>query len=252
MGDRKMLSRDVEWYVTHLEQIATFQRWIDITKTDLPKQLAQLVRRSAVAAVDQMGDGENDFSDRSFPMPDQLVHPMEYEVFWKTSDGFDEKKQLGAYISVSIPKDVDWLTSEGDERPTLDLCYFGKSNADAKEIGKYLSDQLGSLRRDLGMKVNRLEEDRHFICVQRELCNELSADNLRRANELQASLTKLFKDFTVAVAKALFPETRPSGPAGAAQAAQKGRTRDKRGGRKGRTGRKSAAQKGRTVRKRTA
>ena len=54
-----MLKKEAEWYLENLDQIGAFQKWIGVIESDLPKQIAALVKSAAeVAAIELNGANE--------------------------------------------------------------------------------------------------------------------------------------------------------------------------------------------------
>ena len=60
-----MFSKDAEWYVNNLDQIAAFGRWIELVKSDLPKQVSNLIRTAAEQAVNDLNNTRGSDSDYS-------------------------------------------------------------------------------------------------------------------------------------------------------------------------------------------
>ena len=46
-----MLSKDAQWYVENMDQISAFEKWIGLVKSDLPRQISNLFKDAAAAAV---------------------------------------------------------------------------------------------------------------------------------------------------------------------------------------------------------
>ena len=190
-----MLSKDAQWYVENIDQISAFEKWIELVKSDLPKQISNWLKEAADAAVRELeSKGEPDAIGYSvFPRSQDSDG---YEVYWSLRGSWDDAKEIGAFISAWLPKDIDWLTSKkGGDPPVLGLYYFGGPRAKTDQVGQKILEAIKSVPRELGNKIGRRNEYNYFICVDRFLEEDLNPSALREPKGLD-KLTKLFKEFT--------------------------------------------------------
>jgi hypothetical protein len=191
-----MLSSDATWYVENMNQIATFEKWIGIVRSDLPKQISGLIGSAAEQAVDDLNNEPNVDGEYS------AVHHEEgswgFESYWALDDSWDEGKGVGAWIHAWLPRNINWLTSEGEDFPELSLCYYGGTKGNMTHIGDQISKGIRKLPSQLGVKVNQFE-GKNFVCVKRLLNREINATALKDPKTLAAKLVPIFKEFTIAV-----------------------------------------------------
>jgi hypothetical protein len=192
-----MLSNDVEWYVKNIDQISAFERWIEIIKSDIPKQISQLIHGAAEKAIVDLQNKRS--SDADYSSVHRYQGSWGYEIYWSLRDSWNEEQNIGACITTYVPKGIDWLTSKSDDVPALSLGYYGGRGSKTKEVGELMTKSIGKISPKLGIRIDRLNEDKDFICVKRLLNREINTHALIKPKELNAVLVEIFKDFTYAM-----------------------------------------------------
>jgi hypothetical protein len=193
-----MLNNDAIWHLKNLDQVSAFRKWIDLVESSTPKQIASLVKSAANAAIGEL-NARQDTADRltSGFSPDGDW----FQSYWYLD--FDEEKNGGAVVCARIPGNIEWLTSEGDDLPSLGLYFESKfGDKKLKVVGERVSAAVKKLPSRDCKRVNKLE-DGWFICVEQTLSNRLDVNSVLEQKKLHTNLTKLFKEFTIATHPAL-------------------------------------------------
>jgi hypothetical protein len=191
-----MFSKDVAWYIENMNQISTFQKWIEIVRSDLPKQISGLIGSAAEEVVSELNNKKNVEGEFSAVHHDH--GSWGFESYWALNDSFDHDKDVGAWIHAWLPKNIDWLTFEGDDLPELALCYYSSTKSKMKLVGEQISKAIKKLPSRVGTKVNRFD-DSDFVCVKRPLSQEITANTLKDPKALLATLVPVFREFTEVV-----------------------------------------------------
>lgn len=187
-----MLGKDTQWYVDKLDQISAFEKWIELVKSDLSKQIADLLKDAAEAALSELENNEGFEGYSLFPVSKDN---WGYEVYWSLGESWNDQKEIGAYISAWIPSGIEWLTSETGDRPSLGLYYNAGRSSKTKEIGQKLLKAIKGVPQGLGKKIGRIEDD-YYVCIQRSLDGDVDPSALRDPKLLESKLTGIFKEFT--------------------------------------------------------
>jgi len=191
-----MLRKDAEWYLKNLDGISAFEKWIAIVKSDVPTQIANLVKSAANEAINCLTEQG---ADGGYSFPTSHSETTGISIYWSLTDSYNEENDRGAYVNAWIPRNIDWLTCESeDDPPILGLYYVYSGNRRTarrlNENGQMVSNAIGQLPREY-TRVNGIDRE-WFVCVQRKLTDVINRDRLREPKELESDLVKIFKKFT--------------------------------------------------------
>lgn len=189
-----MFTNDATWYLKNVDKISAFEKWIEIVKSDLPKQIFNLVKRAAGHAVNDLNNNQDAEDDYSAVYHEQ--GSWGYDSYWWFRNSWKDDKDSGAWIEAYVPKNIEWLTSESDDLPQIALCYY--SGRKIKESGAEISKAVKRIPASLGVKVDEID-DEDFVCVKRLIHHEINATSLAEPGSLEGELAQIFKEFTEAM-----------------------------------------------------
>jgi hypothetical protein len=191
-----MFSKDTQWFVSNFDQISAFEKWIEVAKSDLPKQISMWLQKLVHVAIRELES--QDGLGTGYSIFQRGKESEGHEVCWSLPGLWNQEKGIGAFISIWVPYNIDWLTFESSGPPALGLYYFDSSRLKTTQTGEKIVASIKALPRELGSK-RGVYESHYYVCADRPLDQDLSPSSLGDPKNLGLRLCKLFKEFTVAV-----------------------------------------------------
>ena len=175
-----MLTKSAEWYIEHFDQISQFEKWIEIFRSEVPREIRNLVKSAADVAVAELSNKHDDYSSVSSSKDSDG-----FSVYWFLANSYDDERRCGACVSAWIPKTPEGLSGDSEYPPVLGL-YYEDSKKKMEQVGKQISSAL--------KRIGKIE-DGMFTCVQRQL-KEINVHALLKPKDLEKELARIFKEFT--------------------------------------------------------